>query len=263
MKHSVIFILLVTALIPCVNGQDEAKKTDSVVDPVVSRELIRQWVQTERILSEEKSAWQVDKKRMQDLLDLYQKELGLIDEELEKAGASVEWVDKDKQRFESDLKQWREAQQLLRETLTRLLPRVTALLARFPRPLLDEIATDADLLRSPKALEHPRDVLKSMIAVLTTSARFNRSITVVEEIRTVSGGEKMTVDVLYLGLCRAYYTTGVGDTAGIGVPGKTGWEWQPEPGLANDIRRTLAVYQKDQQPQLVKLPVEVSGPENK
>jgi hypothetical protein len=263
MKHPVILLLLVTSFAPWVHGQDETKKNEPVVDPVATRELIAQWVKTERILSEEKSAWQVEKKRMQDLLDLYQKELGLLDEEIDKAGASAGLVDENKEKFVSELKQFREAQQLLRSTMARLLPRVKSLMGLFPQPLLDEITTDADLLRSPSALEKPREVLKSMIAVLTASGRFNRSITVEDEVRELSEGKQVTVDVLYLGLCRAYYTTGAGDTAGVGVPSETGWEWKPEPVLADDIRRTIAVYQKDKQPQLIKLPVKVSGSENK
>ena len=78
MKHSVILLSLVASFTPWVSGQDETEKTTPAVDPAASREMIRQWVQTERILSEEKTSWQVEKKRMQDLLDLYQKELGAV-----------------------------------------------------------------------------------------------------------------------------------------------------------------------------------------
>ncbi|MBT8037441.1 MAG: DUF3450 domain-containing protein [Verrucomicrobiae bacterium] len=263
MKYPALLLLLVVSFTPWVSGQDEAEKSDAAIDPAVSRELIRQWVQTERVLSEEKSAWQVEKKRMQDLLDLYQKELTLLDEEMRQAGESVGLVDENKQKLESELAEFRKAHQLLRDAMVRLLPRVKVLMLRFPQPLLEEISADAQRLRSPSALENPRDVLQSIIAVLTASARFNRSITVDEDTREVSEGKRMTVDVLYLGLCRAYYTTAAGETAGIGVPGKAGWEWQPKPDLADEIRRTIAVYQKDKQPQLTKLPIKVEGSEKK
>ena len=64
-----------------------AQESDLTADPESSRELIRQWVQTERIISEEKSAWQVEKQQMQELLGIYQQELKLLDEELNQAGS--------------------------------------------------------------------------------------------------------------------------------------------------------------------------------
>lgn len=265
MKQLIIYFLTLIPLTASLCGQEEGKTTSpiSAPDPAASRELIRQWVKTERIISEEKTSWDVEKKRMQDLLDLYQKELKLLDEEIGKAGKSASLVDENKERFQSELKHYREAQQLLGDTMARLLPQLKLLMTRLPQPLLDELSADRDQLNSEDALGKPRDVLKSMIAVLSASGRFNRSITIAEETRQTPDGKKMTVDVLYLGLCRAFYTTTAGETAGVGTPGKSGWEWQSVAGLADDIRRTIAVYRKDKQPQLIKLPVKVSGKENK
>ena len=80
----------------------------------------------------------------------------------------------------------------------------------------------------------------------------------VEETRKLAGGKKMTVDVVYLGLARAFYTSGAGDTAGIGTPTSNGWQWQEKPDLADEIRKTIAVHQKDSSPQLLKLPISIS-----
>ncbi|BDS08303.1 hypothetical protein NT6N_33430 [Oceaniferula spumae] len=228
-------------------------------DPVKSREMIRQWVQTERLLSEEKNAWKVEKQRMQDLLDLYQEELKLLNEEIEKAGSSADSVDERKGKLEAELQEFRAAQRLLADTMARLLPRMKVLIDRFPEPLQDELGADIDYLRSPEALAKPRDVLKSMLAVLSEAGRFNRTITLAEETRTLEGGKKMTVNVLYLGLARAFFATTSGDTAGVGTPSKVGWSWQDRPDFADDVRRAIAVYRKDKQPQLVPLPVGVSS----
>ncbi|MCP5538401.1 MAG: DUF3450 family protein [Akkermansiaceae bacterium] len=236
-----------------------AQDAGTTEDPGATKELIHQWVKTERMISEEKTSWEVEKKSMQSLLDLYRKELALLNEELTQAGASVELVDHDKEKLEAELKQYREAQQLLRASMARMLPRMKNVITRFPQPLADELKSDLDALSAPDALGKPRDVLKSMLAVLSAAGRFNRSITVAEETQTLPDGKKMTVSVLYLGLCRAYYTTSSGDTAGIGSPGKEGWVWQSVPAIAADVRRAIAVYQKSQQPQLIKLPVKLTG----
>jgi len=235
-----------------------AQDKKDTIDPAASRELIRQWVQTERILSEEKSTWKVEKQRMQDLLDLYQKELKLLNEEIEKAGTSAGLVDSRKGKLETELKEYRAAQNLMSDTLARLLPRAKSLITQLPEPLKDELETDIDFLTSPEALAKPRDVLKSVLAVLSGAGRFNRTITLAEETRILESGKKMTVNVLYLGLARAYFATTSGDTSGIGTPAKDGWKWKDQPELADDIRRAISVYQKDKQPQLVELPVGVT-----
>lgn len=234
-----------------------AQQEKTVSDPAQTRELIRQWVKTERLVSEEKTGWQVEKKRMQSLLEVYQKELKLLNEELEKTGGSAELIDKDKEKLEAQLKEYRVAQRLLADTMARLLPRLRGMVASFPKPLQDELSADIDALNAPSALGQPRDVLRSAISLLSTAGRFNRSVTVAEETRALPDGKKISVDVLYLGLARAFYTARSGDVAGVGAPHEDGWKWESKPGIAGNVRQAIAVYRKDKQPQLLKLPVAI------
>ena len=249
------------------------QKTDDAVQeigPSNSRELIKQWVQTERLISEEKTSWQVEKQQMQDLLEIYKKELKLINEELNVAGSSADLIDENKEKLESGLAQYREAKQILRSSMASLVPRMQKLVGRFPAPLVAELDSDIDLIRSPEALDKPRDVLKSIIAILNAAGSFNRTLTLAEETRILANGKKITVSVLYLGLCRAYYAADVGPLAGTGVPAATGatgatgdtaaaggWLWAEDGDIADQVRRTIAVHKKSAQPQLVELPVQL------
>ena len=153
-----------------------AQKTNDVaeqeVNPSNSRELIRQWVQTEHIISEEKTAWQVEKQQMQELLEIYQQELKLLNEELNVAGSSADLIDENKEKLESGLAQYREAKQILRSSMASIVPRMQKLVGRFPAPLVEELGSDIDLISSPEALDKPRDVLKSVIAILNAAGSF-------------------------------------------------------------------------------------------
>lgn len=251
MRSFSLFILL---CLPLSAQQQEAE----ALDPAAARELIRQWVQTERLISEEKTSWQVEKERMQALLDLHLKELKLLDEEISQAGASAELVDERKESYQKEVKQFRDAQRVLSDRLARLLPRVRTLVSRLPEPLLQKLDAEVEVLQAGDALEKPRDVLKAMLAVMAESGRFNRSVTVVEETREHSSGKQLSVDVIYLGLARAFYAAGQGSAAGVGRPGKQGWQWQERPDLAEDIRKALAVERKDSPPQLIQLPIQLS-----
>ena len=254
------------AVITC-HAQEQNNKAEQEVNPSNSRVLIRQWVQTERIISEEKTTWQVEKQQMQDLLEIYQQELKLLNEELNVAGSSADLIDENKEKLESGLAQYREAKQILRSSMASLVPRMQKLVGRFPAPLVAELDSDIDLIRSPEALDKPRDVLKSIIAILNAAGSFNRTLTLAEETRILANGKKITVSVLYLGLCRAYYAADVGPLAGTGVPAATaatadtaaagGWLWTEDGDIADQVRRTIAVHKKSAQPQLVELPVQL------
>ena len=146
-----------------------------------------------------------------------------------------------------------------------LVPRMQKLVGRFPAPLVEELGSDIDLISSPQALDKPRDVLKSIIAILNAAGSFNRTLTLAEENRTLANGKKITVSVLYLGLCRAYYAADVGPLAGTGMPAATGatggWLWAEDGDIADQVRKTISVHKKSAQPQLVELPVQLQSGE--
>lgn len=240
------------------HAQQKNSEAGTEVNPSGARELIKQWVQTERMISEEKTAWQVEKQQMQDLLEIYKKELALLDEELEAAGGAAELIDSNKEKLEGDLAQYREAKRILRSSMASLIPRMQALTQRLPEPLKEELSADIDFINAHEALDKPRDVLKSIIAILNASGNFNRTMTLVEETRSLADGKKITVNVLYLGLCRAYYAADAGVLAGIGQPSlQGGWSWSQDEGIADQVRTSIAVYRKSAQPQVVELPVQL------
>jgi hypothetical protein len=238
----------------------QQKTSDAVqdVNPSKSRELIKQWVQTERLISEEKTSWEVKKQQMQDLLEIYKKELTLLSEELDAAGGAAELIDVNKEKLESDLTQYREAKRILRSSMAGLVPRMRSLSKRLPEPLQEELTADIDFINTDAALDAPRDTLKSIISILNAAGNFNRTMTLAEETRSLANGKKITVNVLYLGLCRAYYAADLGPLAGTGEPSIEGaWLWTENEGIADQVRKTIAVFRKSAQPQIVELPVQL------
>ena len=119
------------------HAQQETDDAVQEIGPSHSRELIKQWVQTERLISEEETSWQVERQQMQDLLEIYQQELKLINEELNVAGSSADLIDENKEKLESGLAQYREAKRMLRSSMASLVPRMQKLVGRFPAPLVE------------------------------------------------------------------------------------------------------------------------------
>ena len=64
------------------------------------------------------------------------------------------------------------------------------------------------------------------------------------------------MEVLYLGLARAYYADRSGN-AGVGEPGKDGWEWTAKPELNSEVVKAFDELDKKRPPELVELPVKI------
>jgi hypothetical protein len=64
------------------------------------------------------------------------------------------------------------------------------------------------------------------------------------------------VDVIYLGLARAFYL-GRNGAAGVGEPGAEGWTWRANEAIAGEVGKALAQLDKKRPPELVELPVKI------
>lgn len=219
-----------------------------------AREAITRWVEVEDTISAERAAWAAEQATMAELLELHRKELALLDEELAKAGASAGSHDATMTEARAELARLRTAREQVAAALATTVPRLRELVRRFPQPLRDEARDDLTALDAWKPDAEPRDGLRAVIGVLARADAFNRRLTRTREVR-----DDAEVEVLYLGLARAYYVGG--NTAGIGTPGPNGWEWRADPALAAELRKGLAMLEKRRPPAELKLPMAVDGGE--
>ncbi len=221
----------------------------------VAKELLRQWIQTEKQLSDEEETWKQERRHISDLLGLYEKELKLLSEEL-KAAESVEIDDEKKEKIQSQIKEDEQVRRKLREFLLVQKPRVLGLVEKFPVPLQDQIAQTVEELKSKEIEESPRDLLMPMLTVIEAGHSFNAGVFRTSQKVTV-GAEEWQAEVMYLGLARAYFW--VGEKAGIGIPSATGigWEWKRADEQLKEIKNAMVVFDKLSQPVLIKLPLKV------
>jgi hypothetical protein len=217
------------------------------------REAVRGWIEVEDRISAEAADWQVEKDRTGRLLALYREELKLLDEELAKAGTSAGGHEERMAAAGKKLKRLRAVQDQAKGTVAASVPRLLKLADQFPGPLRAEAADDLATLEAWKPGDAPRDGLRALLGVLSRADTFHRRLTRTSEVR---GGRE--VEVLYLGLARAFY---VGNgTAGIGVPGVAGWSWSERAELSGQLERALEMLDQKRQPGVVKLPMQVGHP---
>ena len=240
-------ILLSLFFVVEIHSQEAVSQTD------VAKELIRQWIQTEKLLSDEQETGEQEKAHSSELLGLYEKELKSLNELLA-AVPSVELDDEKKQKLEKKIQLDDEKRKQLRAFLLGQKPRILALVKKFPEPLQEQISETVEVLKSPEIDSSARELLMPMLNVIEAGNSFNAGVFLTSQ-KVVIGSDEWQADVMYLGLGRAYFW--VGDKAGIGSPTDEGWQWTRDDAKLEEIKKAMSVFAKTTQPQLIKLPLKV------
>lgn len=242
---AIAFALLIAS--PAATAQEAAP--DAAV--VELREIIGKIVDTQALESKERTDWEAQKASMKALLELHRRELTLLDEELATAGQSAAGHDQEKTAAQAELEALRATRRLTSEAVSRNVPRTLSLASRFPQPLTEETALERATLEAWKPADEPREALQAILGIVTKAEQFNRRINRSREIR--DGRE---VEVLYLGLARAFYADRSGN-AGVGEPGPEGWAWKSQPEIHGEVEKAFATLDKRRPPELVELPVQI------
>lgn len=220
-------------------------------DVVELRGTIGKIVEVKAQAAKERMEWESRKAEMAELLELYRREMAMLDEELEAAGESAGGYDEAKRGAEEAIARLRRVRTLAGEVMARSKPRALALASRFPAPLVKEVKADRVKLESWKPGDEPRGGLQAILGMVTKAEQFNRRIRRSSEVR-----DGQEVEVIYLGLARAYYL-GRDGAAGVGEPGAEGWRWSADRAIAGEVGKALAQLDKKRPPELVKLPVKI------
>jgi len=226
-----------------------AQENDSAVAEL--RETISKIVDVQSMESKERLDWESRKTEIAALLDLHQRELELLDEELAKAGSSAPSHQQVTAEMKAEIQDLKKTRGLTSGAVARTVPRTIALANRFPLPLITEAEAELATLRSWKSTDEPREALRSILTLLAKAEQFNRRFTRTTEIR-----DNREVQVLYLGLAQAFYADSK-DKAGIGRPGAEGWTWEARPEIRPELINAFDTIDKKRPPSMVTLPLKI------
>lgn len=106
--------------------------------------------------------------------------------------------------------------------------------------------------------------LQVILAQLSSLNKFNSSITVHESVMNTPDNKAVMIKQLYLGSSYAWFTNSDGQYQGIGNSLSGRWEWffdTPSDVIDEDsldnIRKAIAIYEKQRQPEYVLLPLDL------
>ncbi|AQT68794.1 hypothetical protein STSP2_01967 [Anaerohalosphaera lusitana] len=229
------------------------------VGPQQARLLIEKWVETERLISEEKQKFRLASEMLEERISLVKNEIKSLKDKISETEDSIAEADKKRKEMVEENEKLKETSTFMTDTATDLEGRCKDLIKRLPNPIKDRIR--------PLSQRLPEDPAKTdlslskrfenVIGILNEVDKFNREVTAVSEIRDLTDGSSIEVSTLYLGLGQAWYTNADGDIAGISVPAEDGWQWQQDNTIALNVKEAIAVLNNEKVAEFIELPVKV------
>ncbi len=229
------------------------------IDLEEATSTLKQWVETERIISRERTDWEVERSTLRDIISVYEDELKQLTEMIAQAEEDTTAVDARRAELSERLDDLREIQAVMREQIAAEEARVRELVRFFPEPLRKELQPLINRIPRPG-----REVdmglaqrMQNIVGILTQADNFNRAVTIETELRETDAGS-IAVTTMYFGLGIAYFIDGSGEHAGIGVPAADNWQWTTGPEYAPVVQQLLDVYRRNILATYVNTPIETT-----
>jgi hypothetical protein len=224
-----------------------------------ARSTLDKWVEARQLISKTKSDWQADKEILEQSVQLFDRELKMVEDQLAKVGTNSAQVEKERLTAEALLKSSSEALDRAKEFATDIEGRVFKLTPQLPSPLQEVIKTLLNRMPTNSATTRMPVTERVQVAVgiLNEFDKFNNAVTIFNERRKNEKSEEVAVETVYVGLGAAYFVNDLGDFAGIGTPSPNGWEWNIKPQLGPAIKEVIRIYRSEHPARFVALPMEI------
>lgn len=250
MKIKILLGLSLLGAAATLPGQENIDNTRSTLD---------KWVETQQIISKEKSDWKLEKAILQDTEKLMSSELERITSALDELDASATAADEERTSLAGEKESLQKASAVVEGQIAALEVKVKAIVKTFPEPLTDKIKPL--IRRLPKDSNNTKlslgERVQNIVGILSQADKFNGTITQTSESREIGDGRVVEVRTLYWGLAGAFYVDAEGEYAGIGHPGENGWEWPQIEGAGADIKKLVDVYEGSEEIQFVEVPARI------
>ena len=213
--------------------------------------LVRQWVDLRTQLAAEKQNWQQQQQQLNREIDILSKESKRLDE-LIQANQSSRTTNANYNA--SQTKKLKQIEKQLIEIdayTTNSIQQIRQIQPLIPPPL--QTQNFKTLLNLQKNMpRHQRTQL--LTTVLTEIDQIENKTHCINQIIKINN-RRRAMDVVYLGLARAFAVAPDNSISAIGMPAKSGWQWTPTPKLSANIRKMVEIVRSKAPPQLTIVPI--------
>lgn len=248
MNKQLLVILALSGMTACPQAQELDR----------TKEELSKWVETRRLVSEEKGKWEIEREMLGDRIDLIRTERDTLSKKIHETQSLITDADSKREDLVKENDELKNASATLVNRIVTLEEGVLNLLPTLPQPVQDRIKPLSQ--RIPRTQETDLSLserYQNVVGVVNELNKGAGEITVVSEVRELEDGTTAEVQTLYLGYARAFYCTNKGDIAGFGYPTASGWKWEPDNSIAKDVADSISVLKNEMVAKFIPLPVTV------
>lgn len=225
-----------------------------------ARATLEKWVETRRLISQEKRDWVLGRETLQDRITLVEREVETLRARIRTAEESVADADRRRAELLAENDALKVTSEGLANHLASLESRTGRLLARLPEPIRERVRPLSQRLpesggQSPLALA---ERFQNLVGILNEVDKFNRTVTLVSEVRELGDGTTAEVTALYLGIGQGYYVGVDGQAGGVGAPTEAGWAWSQLNSAAPRILEVVQMQRNERLADFIQLPVRLA-----
>lgn len=238
-------------------GDEASFSTELSTDD--ARVVLKEWVETQRLIAEERRNWKLGKQSLTDSIALVRDEIETLSERKQNDEASIVQADSKRTELLARNTELKEASGSLVETISGFEITLKELIPGLPNPLAERLAPIIQSLPEDSAETDQTlsERFLSVIGILQEVDKFNGEIHVVSEVRDLGNGNSAEVAVMYLGIGMAFYATTDETAGGYGIPTKEGWVWTADNDIAPQVALSIAIQRNEAPAAYVKLPVSI------
>lgn len=226
-----------------------------------TRTTLQKWVEVRQLIGRTKADWINDKDVLQQSINLYQRELSTLAEQMTSVQTNSTAITNQRVPLEKEKAELKAANERLKVLLGELEAQVRAVTNLLPAPLLSSEGMQKALELIPADSNNTRIPVNvrmgTLVNLLIGIAKFNTEVTLHPETQVLPDGAEIQVTRIYLGLGQAYFVDRAGTFAGLGWPTPEGWHWETRNELASAIQDAIAIYDNTKPAVFLSLPAQI------
>lgn len=223
--------------------------------------MVTQMVDARMQRSAELRDWEEEKRKVGDLIYLYQEELGRIDVQLEAFQLQQDEQQTNVETYRTEIADYESRLAEVRRLLDQWEPAAAQLLSLVPTSVKRDLLQDLDAATGE---ENPSSLVNRTSRLCMTMQKlneFHNRITYVRELHESPDGRRIEVEVLYAGFGFAWFANASAGLAGYGLPVANDWKWTNDPNLLPQILKATAAVNSDEPATWTELPVVLNNTE--
>ena len=224
--------------------------------------LVGRWIGLRTTISEEQREWDARKNQWGAEIKLLEQESGALDNEMEKFSGAASAEEQERAKLLARKEAMSSELEKLKEVLDGAEQDMKGWETRLPESLRQPLDSLFKALPETQADAEKFEITKrvqTLVSLYTQIENLQHGFHTTREMLEVGNGQRRQVDVIYIGLARAFAVSLDNDWSAVGTPASKGWNWQAHPEHAESVRSAIDVFKRQKAAEIILLPMQLTG----